>query len=525
MSKELRYALRLFKQYQQLCLSIFVILGVGITLPVIVYRYNINFELYYMLLHIIVICVVVYILGYQYNRGTVDLYYSLPIKRNKLFFLHQIVGLIIILIPAITVYTVAMLVRSNGVSFWYLFYLLAEIITTYVIFSLLTTISNNYLDSLFLIGCYYIIPIVGFMSLFRFLNTALYGFYINREFFSKIFSYLTLVVFPHDDSINAFVYLLSFIIINTIAISFTYFFNYRRKVEQSGEKLSHPRIFGLINFVLIMIYLTFIVSDETSYYSILSDKLTHQLLSLINLSFPIAIGLIIYLGLGLIQKKKLINVVKYIINYCIMLVVYLGLLLVFLNVFRPMYEAMIPDNVQKVELTIDTYGSQNNIVVSKGNEEKLKLTDPQDIELVKEIHKDLINDRKSPFNSSYETIMKIKYTHYYVLPAYRRYNSKGVALAKLYQKDGPVYKKTAEDLKEILANEEDGIITFSDRAGKEALRLLPKDKLQKFLLYLLDHSAKAQYNDTEVEGYIYFSKNDFEIKIPIKLEDVKEYFN
>jgi len=119
---------------------------------------------------------------YKMRRINVDHYYQLPIKKEKIYIIHYIVGLLFIIIPITICFIVNMIqivTKPNlfDMKYAFIFFgtLILILITSYTIFSFSFTRCNNIIDGILNIFLYTILPFFIISSLLLIFNV------INKE--------------------------------------------------------------------------------------------------------------------------------------------------------------------------------------------------------------------------------------------------------------------------------------------------------------------------------------------------------
>lgn len=111
---------------------------------------------------------------YLYKKNSNELYFSLPIKREKLFNYTYLSGLLLLLVPLLVYYFICYgycAIIFPGVQLYlkiypllFVFILSILLVAQYTIFTFLSVKCNNILDSILINGSYVIMPIIVFIA-------------------------------------------------------------------------------------------------------------------------------------------------------------------------------------------------------------------------------------------------------------------------------------------------------------------------------------------------------------------------
>lgn len=129
---------------------------------------------------------------YQYRflnkRSSCDLYLSLPIKRERFFLLHYLIGVVVLVVTTFGVYLLCLLIGFASVSFAQamIFGVIAEVLGV-ACFSFFTWIHikcNSLLDAIVVCSLYFILPLLLHAGLRVFMLRVEEGIYIADAFSS-----------------------------------------------------------------------------------------------------------------------------------------------------------------------------------------------------------------------------------------------------------------------------------------------------------------------------------------------------
>lgn len=392
----LNYAKFQLKRFAQLFIALLVL---EMLFALIMIRgFEIFHELIYVAASISVGIVVLVIMGYQYQKQSMDHYYSLPITKKQLFLGNQIAAYIIVVVPIlISGITIVLFspVRYSyilGSAFHYSYFdlisMLCSITFTFLLFSLITALSNNHFDSLVLMFSYYLVPFIGVRALVAFFNRTLTGFPFGSQDSYNLIRFTTLYV---DQSINLnlqqkLTYFIWFFVVSVITILITYYFVEKRKPEGIGGNFAHPIVYTVIKAIVVWIYLLGVYSSL--FYTMERSIFTTDLL------FPLAIGLIFYVVFTLIQKRTINIIIPSIIKYFILVIVFFATVTIYTNVLRWNYINRIPSQVESVTLDLNMQENKYSVIdivdMSTGKS-ILRFNNQDDINEVLNVHKNIMH--------------------------------------------------------------------------------------------------------------------------------------
>lgn len=387
----LKYIKFQLQKYFQLFLAIFIL---QILFTVILIRDHTSFNGIYFLGNITVTIVTLVVLGYQYRKKSVDHYYSLPITKKQLFFVNQIVAFIVIIIPLLTSIILIILNIKTSYSVFGLFTLLCSITTTFLLFSLITTLANTHFDSIVLMVSYFMIPSFAIKSIMEFLSSSLNGFPFGYSHTVKVIRFITFYVDPSIrlDIDQKMYYVLWLLLVMTLTIILTYYFVGKRKPEGVGGSFSHPMLFTFIKGSVVWIYLL-------NAYSSLYDVIVYRNL-ISSLIFPVAVGLIFYVIFTLIQKKTIEIIIPSIIKYFVLVALFLLSMHYYNHHFKWYFVNKEIENTELIKSASITIlpGKENDYILSiidkNTHESIVQYYNKKEIEVIQTIHKQIITESK-----------------------------------------------------------------------------------------------------------------------------------
>ncbi len=228
---------------------------------------------------------------YLYKKSSNELYFSLPIKKEKLFLYTFLSGLIMVLVPLVIYYFLCYgycVLIFPGVRLYHkfiplLFFLVLCILLTvqYTVFSFLSVKCNNLLDSILINGSYVVMPVIIFIALDIFfqkqidmilgnisggigefipigpLCSMLSLPYVIAMITSNLNSYIQEVVLGNTFLMNDIVYILYWIIIGIVCFWFGRKSFINRKPEEAQERtitiFGYPVVITIVTFCLLLV--------------------------------------------------------------------------------------------------------------------------------------------------------------------------------------------------------------------------------------------------------------------------------
>ncbi len=396
----MKYIIHRIRSNLQLMFMIFVVMGIFTYLSV-------DNTVFMISANILMGFSVLITLGYQYDKKSTDYVYSLPISKTKLFRYNQIAGYVILIIPILFWYSVLAILSDYTFGWFSYFAFIASVTYTYLIFSLITSLSHNHVDTIILMIFYYIVPFIGIKYSIRFLQSTVLGFPFLQQHADFLIRMTTFYI-NFDTSINLFhmvLYWIWYIVCVGVVLKFTYYFVKRRKVEYSGGNFPHPLIYTFIKGLVIWIYLI------ATNYSIHVGEIIRN-----NFS-SILFGLILFIIFTAIQRRNIQIVISSAVKYMVVVVMFLSSLFVLDYVKTNYYENKMPSNVMEVELELENQGLR--IYNRYTNENLIRFKEQENVDLIQKIHKKGI-ERKQKFYSLNDSLM-ISYQTGQMYPFMRRY--------------------------------------------------------------------------------------------------------
>lgn len=222
----------------------------------------------------------IFLFRYIYLKRSSDLYFSLPIKRNKLFTITFLTGFITIVIPVIINSIIIFILSHSFIQTTpqidFASYILTTCIMMLALYGIVTWVTlqcNNLLDGVLASGSYLFVPIIFISALTVFMNNQFGNFmvasgtYIEEIPFHNIIP--SIISIPYsviNGTLRIFQYNITpytwFVQIYWLLIGILFSFLakrsfVRRKQEDSEQRTSvwwiYPLIIGTLTFSLILI--------------------------------------------------------------------------------------------------------------------------------------------------------------------------------------------------------------------------------------------------------------------------------
>lgn len=486
----MKYIIYRIKANFQLMLMLFVVIGI--------FLYIVTDSSFFMLLmNILVGFSVITVLGYQYDKKSTDYYYSLPISKTKLFMYNQIAGYMIQIIPILFWYVILIIVRNSHISFFNHFAFMASITYTYLIFSLITSLSHNHIDTVILMIFYYVIPYIGISSLTVFLKNSVLGFPFDKQHADLLIRMTTFYI-DFNANINMthiIIYCVWYIVCMAIILKLTYYFVRRRKVEYSGGNFPHPLIYTFIKAIIIWIYLI----TTSAYAQFLYPDNNLAIAILRNNLYSILIGLILFIIFTAIQRRNLQIVLSSAVKYLIVAALFLASISFLSYVKINFYENKIPSNVVAAQLDLKMRGiSIHNHIT---NDNLIQFKEKENLDLIKEIHEDSINRKYYIYGD--DSSITISYQTDKIYPIMRKYSvmESDPNIIKLYQSDEfkKIINSLFENEKEIMVHKKQGF-------EKGTSRKYQSNDLKELILNRVFKIPEEEYNvpveySMDIKGY------------------------
>lgn len=261
---------------------IFIFLVVFTAFPLVVLTTKANYQnlsstyIYFdICAFVLLLCAFIYPLGFfnfLNRKSTGDIYFSLPIKKQKLFFYNYLLGLFNTILPvSVAVFLGLWALDIKGSPyFWINLLIYGKILFFYfVIYNfnvLVIQKCNNLLDGFIASIIMINLPVSMYYSVIVFLETTLLGFpYYSNHNLITILSPIFSLFNSWRSTTSLWLYLIDSLLLIILPILASIAF-YSRKPEQSaGASISHL-IYPLINYVSVFIVfmLSLVIAAEIS---------------------------------------------------------------------------------------------------------------------------------------------------------------------------------------------------------------------------------------------------------------------
>lgn len=406
------YGLALFVSFPILCLSLF-------TTASIEGLYYTGKVLNLVLLLAATIFIPLILFKYTTEKSSLDVYHSLPIKKESLFGIHYAAGLLLLLLP-FTLSWFSGIVISYLVGFETLI-LRMEIVRyfqlllgVFVCFNLTVFVKKNcgtIFDSFLYTITLHLIPILAYTAVYGYLYVTLYGF--NEPFSSEISFYLTPVMsifiyglmpetrvpMPVPNGVMVFQIILSVILF--IAASHLY---QKLKSEKTNIPFVNRYFYPIVSSIatLIAIILIHVIMNSIFSYTGIQTFI-----------FPIFVGGTFYLLLDVIANRGFKHFTKALLQLAVLCVVTLAILLPVKYTKGLGYVTRVPDaeQVESITLTINYpyyFGDSSNASAPT-------FTDPEIIKTIVEIHQKIV-DEASKYGYDRQSVDRNMYSEYSEYP-------------------------------------------------------------------------------------------------------------
>jgi ABC-2 type transport system permease protein len=411
--------------------------------------------------------------------NSVSCMHGMPFTRKKLFFSHLASGAILILLPAAFI-TAAMILLKAALPYSIfridicLAFLLVYAVYAFIAFAISVftmTISGNVVISLAYCGCIVALPI-SIVAFIEFLcEEQLYG-YVSGGIVEKVFEYL--YILPHDILPGK---LFIYIIVGTMLFVAAYFIYKIRPLENCEEVMAFRKtrwlFIALVGLVLGMISYCFFVG----------------ILNAESILFMLPLGLVGTIAANMFAAKSLSlkGSFKYAGAYVLLVLICAGGFQY--DLFG--YERRVPSSAAIDSVYVE-YDSRNFYYYEyEGKMPDYYITDPDEIELVRDLHKAYVSERGNTYT-------------------YKNYNN------AMYRND-------------------DAMIVYKLKNGmtmKRRYKYLSVENFDKYLSPVLNteimKSRKYPVNDGVEKEILSITMYDNRIKIPAvtytKTEDVEKLY-
>ena len=222
-----------------------------------------------IMLSVLVTIIPIFEFIFKMKRRSVDLYYSLPIKRIKLYLIKYLIGLVEILIIFIPQWLIAFIwtasVLNQYLMYYYWFYLLVAFalgVGMYTTLSLFFTMANNLLDGVLFMamGSTFLAMIINifYWVLLKFGAANDLLFMRNYFLYSPLFNYSQLLYLQMCNNFEAaadFNNVLALVLVLVLEVVSGFLFFYIHSTVNSAEKVNEDSNFILGYKVMLPIFL------------------------------------------------------------------------------------------------------------------------------------------------------------------------------------------------------------------------------------------------------------------------------
>lgn len=285
-----------------------------------------------------------YLLRYQYDKGSVNFYYSLPYSRRKLLFSHQFLvfcnGIISILI-GLFIYKFL----GNDLAKTHVLLVFVSVLFAIIASSLMISLSTSKVESTALLLLFWLFFKLGMYSILHYVSDTLNGFPLTNEATGKVpylFTFSYVGNFPSLKSL--LIYLAFFVILSIMMVYGTYQLVFVRKVEYNEGTFGEARLYSVIKIYLVGTLLIHFIGDIQFF---------QKNLKLIHLLSGFMVGLFVYCLLSIIHKKSFSQIGKFFIQYCVVVVFVMLSLFLYTKMKAVAYETKgAPKHVSNVDVCI-----------------------------------------------------------------------------------------------------------------------------------------------------------------------------
>ena len=225
----------------------------------------------YLSIMLAILCTVVPIVEFMFkmNRRSIDLYYSLPIKRIKLYTLKYLLGLIEIVLIFVPQWIISFIWTANEANlftlYYYWFYLIIALVAGLGIYTYLTfffTMANNLIDGIIFMvlgTCFLAVTMNIIYSIVLKWGVSNNIFYMRNYFiFSPLFNYSQYMYYRMcEDTVGAADYnnILALILVFALYIGAGFLFFFRHTEINNAEKVTEDSDYILGYRVMIPLFL------------------------------------------------------------------------------------------------------------------------------------------------------------------------------------------------------------------------------------------------------------------------------
>lgn len=403
---------------------------------------------------------------FMYGKRSSDLFFSLPIKKGKLFDVQYILGLIVIFVPLIINLVLSfIIIYSRGADILLIptiqaiigiiFFLTAQ----YTLFVFFAHKCNNMLDAIFINSSYLVLPAILVGSCATFFSNQVGNLVVSNAGWSEEFftilnpDIISIISLPYTAIVYAFKVFteayskLSIVsIINLfswwmlvywiIIMGVTYYFG-RKSFIQRREEYAENRSTSLFTYPFISTAITFLLL-------LLVINITDSLFIL-----SIIIIFLIYMGMLFFANRKIKIKIKYIVIFGVMFVSVYGCSSIFNSTKGFGLIQEVPTQSEIVSVEVD-YNFSKNVELKIGERETEKysglnmvLEEENEITEMINIQKELIKDGR---HGLYSGSIYVRYT-------FRLKDGKRISRS-YYTRTSTVEEMINTQISSIISNEE-----------------------------------------------------------------------
>lgn len=379
-------------------------------------------------------------LSYLNSKKALDIYYAVPIKRDNLFATQHLANLVIVLLPSIFIFIIATLIAAgtgafNSIDWSFILgifiLLLLVVFVVCAIISLSTFVVNNtgnVLNSFIYSIIIFAFPFILYLAITIFNSTLLSSLFVSSyrilEYTSPIFVLFRYVsnLLSSTTSLNSAVLWLGvrFSIYWAVISVLLYLINiilFDRRTVQVAEKPFANKYFGSLTISIFIGCLLFMFLSifAVSYYGSNGIRLTVW-----GVLTPVVMIFIVYYVIDVISKKGFGGFFKSLIQYIAISVLTFALFFTGIktNGFGLLNYVPSTSSIENISVTF----YNNSYYSDFYTQNSVKITDTEEIELVRSVHKALTNlDLSNPsetniyddmyFNVSFAYSLKDGGTH------------------------------------------------------------------------------------------------------------------
>jgi len=390
------------------------------------------------------------------SKKHLDVYHALPIRRKDLFVTSVLSAFIIVVIPFTIVfaiggiYQVAVLDNVDTTLLWKQYYysvIMILAILTPILFSMMNT--GTSIDGLIYGVIIHAIPGIMYAAYLLFGQAILLGFTVNDPslfllYTSPIWSLFELVfnktrIYPNPMLISFY-----WIIFGFVSSYLVLYFYQIRKSEKAENPFTNRWFFPVI-----VSFFTFIV--QIFMYSSFYTLTRSSGIDFRTLIFPVFFTFVLYLILDVIANRGFRNLIKAMLSFAIITAISLGGFTAGALTKGIWYVTNVPNpsQVRSIELEFtdpynvvgpaEYYSWERSLFVGS-NSNKILFTNPNDIAIIVQTHKDILAEFKKIGYEKYPTHQLLaepypyksseySYTHFKVKYTYKN----GLTLSRQYE--------------------------------------------------------------------------------------------